>query len=386
MDAPPLQMNTPNEIDLKNTDNTNPDNNDNDDMRLLSTELKMKFDNKTFNIIISMASNKQYLYVEAKDEGNFAYLYQIKMSCQDLIKLDKIFKTCEDLEDAYNSMVVIMKNEKNLIKEIKDDKLIILIYILNLDMTFREKSLELIKKNQNKDVIIQNLCQIVNELKTDNTNLKNELTEVKQKLSTIEEQIKNLVEQKIAAAQEPKFDKVESAIFKSNEEYDFIIKRLKRVNLNEDNNNIEREDNNINLKLIYSATKDGYKAKDFHLKCDNYNNVLILIKTKKGLKFGGFTTETWAGEGDKLDKEAFCFSLTKKKIYNYKKGRSSIYVSPNYGPTFGNCIFEIRDEFKTNGGICSRDYFYDNQETEYDINNEEEQFEIEEFEAFNVTF
>ena len=350
------------------------------------TEFKMQFNNKSFNIIISMTSDKQYLCVQSKEEGNFAFLFENKMNYLELMKYDKIFKTCEDLEDAYNSMVVILKNEKNIIKEIKDDKLIMSIFILNLDMTFREKSLELIKKNQNKDVIIQNLCQIVNELKKDNTNLKNELTEVKQKLSTIEEQIKNLVEQKIAAAQEPKFDKVESAIFKSNEEYDFIIKRLKRVNLNEDNNNIEREDNNINLKLIYSATKDGYKAKDFHLKCDNYNNVLILIKTKKGLKFGGFTTETWAGEGDKLDKEAFCFSLTKKKIYNYKKGRSSIYVSPNYGPTFGNCIFEIRDEFKTNGGICSRDYFYDNQETEYDINNEEEQFEIEEFEAFNVTF
>jgi len=378
MDAAPFQMNTPSEKDLNNNDDTN----------LLSPEeFDMTLNNKAFNIIISITSTKQYLYIQAKEEGNFAYLYEIKMSYLDLIKFDKIFKTCEDLEDAYNSMLVIMKNEKNLIKEIKDDKFIMSIFILNLDMSFREKNLELIKKSQNKDVIIQNLCQCVSELKLENTNLKNELTEVKQKLSILEEKINNLVEKEMAHAQEPKFDKVESAIFKSNEEYDFIIERLKKVNLNHDgNNNIIRVANNIKLKLIYSATKDGCKAKDFHLKCDNYNNILILIKTKKGLKFGGFTTETWAGEGDKLDKEAFCFSLNKKKIYNYKKGKSSIYVSPDYGPTFGNCVFEIKDEFITNGGMCSQDYFYDNQETECDINNEEEQFDIEELEAFNITF
>ncbi len=88
---------------------------------------------------------------------------------------------------------------------------------------------------------------------------------------------------------------------------------------------------------------------------------MVVIKTKDGLRFGGFTRKSWEGKGDKLDKEAFCFSLDKNKIYNWIKGKSSIFTSPDSGPSFGNCVFEMKDEFLEMGGTCSEDYFYDNQ-------------------------
>ena len=163
---------------------------------------------------------------------------------------------------------------------------------------------------------------------------------------------------------------------------DFILERLKKVNLEE---NIIKSDK-INIDLIYRATRDGDKAKDFHLKCDKCKNNLVIIRTKTGLKFGGFTRESWEGKGDKLDKEAFCFSLDKNKIYNYVKGKSSIFVSPESGPSFGNCVFEIKDDFLEMGGVCSEDYFYDNQEKVCEINDGTEQFDVEEIEVFKVLF
>ena len=50
---------------------------------------------------------------------------------------------------------------------------------------------------------------------------------------------------------------------------------------------------NIVYKLIYSATKHGDKAKDFHLKCDYIGPNLIIIKTKNNFIFGGVTSKSW---------------------------------------------------------------------------------------------
>jgi hypothetical protein len=371
--APFIIKKTPDLTDEGQEENNN--NSDNKNSIIKSTDFQFKYNNKTFTVTIGLTSDKQFLYIDSKEEGNIAYIYTNKMSFLDLIKFNKVFKTCEDLEDSYNSMVVIFKNEKNVIKEIKDNKLILSIFILKIDSSYDENNLELTKQNQNKDLIIENLCQIVNELKINNTNLQNELNNVKEKLEKMEKKLIDIENNNFV-------NKLESKIIREKKELDFILERLKKVNLDE---NIIKSDK-INIDLIYRATRDGDKAKDFHLKCDKCKNNLVIIRTKTGLRFGGFTRESWEGKGDKLDKEAFCFSLGKNKIYNYVKGKSSIFVSPESGPSFGNCVFEIKDDFLEMGGVCSEDYFYDNQEKVCEINDGNEQFDVEEIEVFKVLF
>jgi len=51
------------------------------------------------------------------------------------------------------------------------------------------------------------------------------------------------------------------------------------------------------LNLIYRASRDGFRAIDFHSKCDNTSNTLTLIKTKKSYIFGGYTTLSWNESG-----------------------------------------------------------------------------------------
>ena len=81
-------------------------------------------------------------------------------------------------------------------------------------------------------------------------------------------------------------------------------------------------------KLLYRATKDGNKASSFHQKCDNISGTLTVIKTSKGMRFGGYTEKTWNGnQVNKKDNKgiAFCYSLDLFKIYNNTdKARSSI--------------------------------------------------------------
>ena len=51
-------------------------------------------------------------------------------------------------------------------------------------------------------------------------------------------------------------------------------------------------------KLIYRASEHDYKASSFH-ECCNYvkGPTLIVIKSDKGWIFGGYTTQSWSGDG-----------------------------------------------------------------------------------------
>jgi len=78
---------------------------------------------------------------------------------------------------------------------------------------------------------------------------------------------------------------------------------------------------------------------DFHSKCDNIPNTLILFKTEGNRRFGGFTSIPWTSEenGKYLDdKNAFLFSIDKQRIYPLKSNKKAVYHHKNGGPCFGN--------------------------------------------------
>ena len=73
------------------------------------------------------------------------------------------------------------------------------------------------------------------------------------------------------------------------------------------------------MNLLYRATRDG-EIETFHQKCDNKNDELVIIKTKKGIIFGGYTEKGFKNTGDYIkDENAFVFSYSNEKIYDNKK-------------------------------------------------------------------
>ena len=92
------------------------------------------------------------------------------------------------------------------------------------------------------------------------------------------------------------------------------------------------------LKKLYQATIDGDGVINFHSRCDNISNTLVLIKSEGNRRFGGFTSIQWSSPNSgeyKDDPNAFLFSLDKQKIYSYKNNGNAIYNYKDYGPTFG---------------------------------------------------
>ena len=105
---------------------------------------------------------------------------------------------------------------------------------------------------------------------------------------------------------------------------------------------------NLNLSLIYQASRDGFKAKDFHLKCDGYLNTLTVIKASNGNIFGGFTTVDWGTPQSnnyyyyssyfKSDSNAFLFSLVNKYnislLINNSDPTNAVYAHYDSGPRY----------------------------------------------------
>ena len=83
---------------------------------------------------------------------------------------------------------------------------------------------------------------------------------------------------------------INTKILKNKEEVEFLETRLK-------NNNKNLMKRNIIFKLLYRATEDGNTAQAFHQKCDNISGTLTIVKTTKGLRFGGYTEQIWNHNG-----------------------------------------------------------------------------------------
>ncbi len=55
--------------------------------------------------------------------------------------------------------------------------------------------------------------------------------------------------------------------------------------------------NDYKWKLIYRSSEHGYTGKSFHECCDDKGTTLVIIKSSEGWIFGGYTTQSWSGDG-----------------------------------------------------------------------------------------
>ena len=144
--------------------------------------------------------------------------------------------------------------------------------------------------------------------------------------------------------------------------------------------------NKLNLILLYKATRDGDDAEIFHAKVGDTRNNITLIKTNQGVRFGGYTSQSWDGVNIfKPDDSAFVFSLTKLKTYDVNQKESAIWCYPNYGPVFEGYQIDIFDRFLTRdlSKTGKRGLGYDTNE-DYELNNGEKNFVVDEMEVYGI--
>jgi len=110
-------------------------------------------------------------------------------------------------------------------------------------------------------------------------------------------------------------------------EVDFINKQLKLVSKEMGG-------------LLFQTSKDGDSVSTFHSRCDGKGPTVVIVETKSGNVFGGYTESNWASSGGYVSStKGFLFSLRPTmKRYDQKSTRLSyaIHRSSSYGPVFGN--------------------------------------------------
>ena len=82
-------------------------------------------------------------------------------------------------------------------------------------------------------------------------------------------------------------------------------------------------DNNSFLKSGFASNAiNDDKSLNFHTRVDGIKNTLTLVKTKKGIRFGGFTSEIWNqiggyGKCDPLDFVQMVIVLILKELIQF---------------------------------------------------------------------
>ena len=142
---------------------------------------------------------------------------------------------------------------------------------------------------------------------------------------------------------------------------------------------------NAILNLLYRASAHGDTAKAFHNKCDKANMTLVLVKDNNGNRFGGFTTREWSGNCvQKVDENAFIFSVDKNKIYTVIPGQTAIGCFPSFGPIFYGCQIRVYDNFFNKGGSTYLKGANYNTTVDYELTNGVQNYGISELEVYEV--
>ena len=259
---------------------------------------------------------------EIKDKDSNAIFANI--SCKDFINF---LKKLSEM-----NKIAFIKKVSNIIINFEAEFMFIK-HIVEIELMNNKQNLEMME-NQLKELKQENseLKKRIEVLESKNENLieehKNKHEEFKKEINDLKVEIN---EMKLALNQKNNINKIKidnkSAIMEENE-LDLINKAIK-----------SRLDKDVKeLIKLYQATVDGDKAINFHSRCDNIANTLVLYKTASNRRFGGFTTQKWSSPPKwvcKDDPFAFVFSLDKKKIYSYKNSGKAMMTNKDCGPCFG---------------------------------------------------
>ena len=140
---------------------------------------------------------------------------------------------------------------------------------------------------------------------------------------------------------------------------------------------------------IFQSALDGDSAQKFHKFCDGEANIIVMIESKDGRRFGGYTKIGFSSDGDiKKDDFAFLFSLDKMKIYKVRKKSKAIYCNSNYGPCFGdkdNKDLQISDNYLSQNSYVGRaNGSFLNMNQDYELNQGNKEFQVDKLEIFKI--
>ncbi len=272
-------------------------------------EIELKSDkNNLYKIIFT--SNENNLIIQASSKNSLINeIFSNKFSIEK-IRENKYLSICDNLKEVCNELESRINTKDMLIIE-EENNLIISIALPSVKV--KEIKFGLIKNTQNENEKINELTNIILELKNKINELENTVSNQQKEINILKEKT-NFIP----------IEELNQSKILEGEDYTFI-------------NSLFSEKCSFNL--LYRATRDGSYPKDYHKKCDNQGPTLTLIKTDNNRKFGGYVSKDreygTAKEVYVKDKNAFIFSINKKTKYNIKDENTDAFSNSSIrGPNF----------------------------------------------------
>ena len=173
---------------------------------------------------------------------------------------------------------------------------------------------------------------------------------------------------------------INSDIIKNMQEIELIIKSV---------HNYNKFDDTPTIQAIFQSSLNGDLAQTFHKFCDGEPNVIVVLETKKGKRFGGFTTIGFNSDnGTMKDLYSFLFSFDLMKIYKSKREKKNIYCNENTGPYFGDKNSKdlvISDKCFTNESFVGKaNGCFLNMNNDFELNDGNPNFIVNKLEIFKL--
>ena len=339
----------------------------------LITKLCLEYNKKIFNISLFDIDNNS-IKILAKENNDYTY-FGISLKFEELKNLHRYFKMFDTFEQAKSYIIELCKSDSIKIYEVKENEIAI---ILDLKTVNHDKiiiSLNRIKSDEKEEIAFLKECY--NNQNKEIQELKSIIIDLNKRITNLENKSENKYKYKPENKTEnQKLNKIiYSNIIKSNEEIKFLLNSISQIN-------------QLTLQLLYSSELDGENKEKFKSAYLNKNDIIILIQTKKGKRFGGYAHEEFQNIEDfkKTDDNAFLFNLDKMKIYKSKGDTYSIWNFEGNSMDFGTGTdLRIYHEFFHQNNYTKQnnhDYSYDEG---YALNGEE-YFEIKYLELYKVNF
>ena len=348
-----------------------------------TNELKTKeiYKFNEYNLTIGLLEDN--IIFDVSINGN---IFQILKNYDSMIKEIPNFKLSNDINSIYNLLIQLFNSDRYEIQNKDKNAVKIIIKLKDIlgndelyDIVLYQIKLDNKNKYEQMEKKILTLENKVEEIKNENIEIKkklNELYELYNENKILKSEIQNL-----------KVDKnnhilslcKESKIIKEENKINFVIEEIEKVT-----NSISE------TKLLYRATRDGSSIEEFHSRCDNYPNTLMLVQTTKGYIFGGFTSVGWISKNGAniQDKNAFCFSINLNKIYNIIKPENAMHLQSNdCRPSFGvnKYVFILQQNFlASTENYVEKMTDYKGEKKALEINGGNKKFGINELEVFQI--
>ncbi|KAM3144821.1 hypothetical protein pb186bvf_003130 [Paramecium bursaria] len=279
-------------------------------------------------------SMREICSIKEQELPNFEILQQIE---QELSKLEeKIKAQLAKLKEniKYFKELTLKLNEKICDKLQLDEVVKQINTVSNQDshqgtIQFKllEEKLEFISKNL-KDKYIESNQDVL-------SNFSKNLSSFQNNLKIIQDDVYQLNKDSIFEIQSNNLNNLPLNIKEELKEFPLIHKQIS-------------EGRTINYQLIYKYSIDGLY---YWQKCNNQSNLLTMMTSKNGQKFGGFSPCQIVQNKNNFVQDqsmkSFIFQYNKRELYNLKVQQHAIYSHQNNGPTYGqNCDIYIAGDFK----------------------------------------